>query len=109
MSQTKRPPIGLLHPAIPDDDQIRRMRDIVLETILDTQLGADILGELVRLAWVSWAREQPNPKASWLIPWGELSAADQEADRRIGLTIARYMVETLIRVSYPTPKARQRE
>lgn len=106
MSQTKRPTIGLLHPAIPDDDHIRRMRDIVLETLLDTQLGADILGELVRLAWLGWAREQPNPKPAWLLPWSELSAADQDADRRIGLTIARYMVETLIRVSYPTPRVK---
>jgi hypothetical protein len=104
MSQGKRPPIGIPHAAVPDSDEIRHMRDVVLETVLDTQLGADILGELVRMAWVAWAREQPNPKQTWLVPWSELGTADRDADRRIGLTIARYVVETLIRVSYPTPR-----
>lgn len=42
------------------------------------------LGMRVREVWVAWAREQPNPKPSWLVPWNELSEADKEADRRIG-------------------------
>jgi hypothetical protein len=105
--RSKRPPITLPNPEIPDDALIHRMRDAVLEYLLDTTMGADLLGELVRMAWVGWAREQANPKPGWLVPWAELDEADQEADRRIGLTIARYMVETLIRVSYKQRKGRQ--
>jgi len=101
MTRPKRPAIRLPIGEIPDNAHIRGMRDSVLEAILDTNMGANILGELVRLAWVSWAREQPRPKPGWLVPWAELSEADKEADRRIGLAIARYVVETLIRVSYP--------
>jgi hypothetical protein len=40
-------------------------------------------GKLVRAAWVRWAEKQPNPKASWLAPWEELSEPDKEADRCI--------------------------
>lgn len=49
---------------------------------------AETLGRLVRLLWVGWAQEQPNPKPSWLAPWEQLSAADQDADVRIGLGVA---------------------
>jgi len=101
MTRTKRPAITLPIAEIPDGDHIYRMRDSVLEAILDTNLGAELLGTIVRDAWVSWAREQPRPKPGWLVPWSELSHTDQEADRRIGLAVARYVVETLIRVSYP--------
>lgn len=44
----------------------------------------DDLGRLVRDEWIAWAREQPRPKASWLVPWGGLSEPDKEVDRRIG-------------------------
>jgi hypothetical protein len=44
----------------------------------------DSLGRRVREVWIAWAREQPNPKASWLKPWEALSEADREVDRRIG-------------------------
>jgi len=40
-------------------------------------------GRLVRKVWVTWAKEQPNPKPSWLVPWEELSEPDREVDRRI--------------------------
>lgn len=43
----------------------------------------DTLGRAVRAAWIKWARTQPNPKPSWLVPWEELSEADREADRVI--------------------------
>lgn len=46
------------------------------------------LGQLVRMAWVEWAKEQDNPKPSWLVPWEELPESDKEADRRIGEFIA---------------------
>ena len=42
------------------------------------------LGREVREQWVRWARTQPSPKPSWLVPFHELSLADQEADMRIG-------------------------
>lgn len=51
-------------------------------------INRDQLGELVRLAWVEWAHEQPDPKPSWLVPWAGLSETDKEADRRIGEFIA---------------------
>lgn len=46
------------------------------------------LGKLVRDVWVRWAKEQPNPKPSWLLPWEELGEADKEVDRRIGEALA---------------------
>lgn len=50
----------------------------------------DELGRMVREAWVRWAQTQPMPKASWLIPYNELTEADKEADRQIGEAIARW-------------------
>ena len=43
---------------------------------------------MVRDEWVKWAREQPNPKPSWLLPWEELTEPEREVDRRIGVRIA---------------------
>jgi hypothetical protein len=40
-------------------------------------------GRLVRIAWIEWAQQQPNPKPSWLVPWEGLSEEDKEADRQI--------------------------
>lgn len=42
------------------------------------------LGRLVREVWIEWAKEQPAPKASWLVEWDGLSEPDKEVDRRIG-------------------------
>lgn len=42
------------------------------------------LGRVVREIWIEWAREQPNPKASWLIPWDELPEELKVPDRIIG-------------------------
>lgn len=47
----------------------------------------DMLGQHVRKVWVAWAREQPDPKPSWLLPWEQLSEPDREVDRRIGETL----------------------
>ncbi len=44
----------------------------------------DHLGRIVREEWIKWAREQPSPKPSWLVPWEGLSEPDKEVDRRIG-------------------------
>lgn len=46
-------------------------------------------GQAVREAWVRWAETQPNPKASWLVPYEQLSEIDKEADRQIGEHVAR--------------------
>ena len=45
------------------------------------------LGRRVREVWVAWAKEQPAPKESWLVPWEELDEPSREVDRRIGAAI----------------------
>lgn len=64
------------------------------EGIVD-KLDADALGRLVREVWVEWAREQPNPKPSWLVPYDELSEPDKEVDQLIGVTVAYRVMEHL--------------
>lgn len=44
----------------------------------------EALGRLVRETWVEWAREQPDPKPSWLVPWEDLDEGQREVDMRIG-------------------------
>lgn len=44
----------------------------------------DVLGEHVREVWIAWAKEQKDPKPSWLVPWSDLPEPDREVDRRIG-------------------------
>lgn len=46
------------------------------------------LGKAVREIWIKWAREQPNPKEAWLLPWDELTEPEKEIDRRIGAQIS---------------------
>lgn len=41
-------------------------------------------GMLVRQVWVEWAKEQPRPTLSWLLPWDRLDPGQQEVDMRIG-------------------------
>ena len=48
----------------------------------------DQLGELVRLAWIEWALEQPDTDPTWVVPWAEMSEEDKEAGRRIGEFVA---------------------
>lgn len=62
--------------------------DIKLLAIPDKD--RDKLGQLVRLEWIKWAKEQPTAKPSWLVPWEELSEPDREVDRRIGVALANY-------------------
>jgi len=45
------------------------------------------LGRRVREVWIAWAERQPDPKPSWLVPYDELSEADKEADRCIGVAL----------------------
>jgi hypothetical protein len=44
----------------------------------------DDLGKLVRDTWIEWAKEQSNPKASWIVPYEGLSQPDKVADIRTG-------------------------
>ncbi len=46
------------------------------------------LGRVAREAWIKWARQQPEPKASWLVPWDGLSEPEREVDRQIGEAVA---------------------
>ena len=48
------------------------------------------LGRIVREAWVAWAKEQPDPKPSWLVGWDELDSGQREVDMRIGHAVANY-------------------
>lgn len=45
-------------------------------------------GRLVRETWVAWAKEQPDPKPSWLVPWKDLDNGQREVDMRIGSAVA---------------------
>jgi hypothetical protein len=59
------------------------------------EVFAERLGRVVREAWVEWAEEQPDPKPSWLIPWEQLSESQREVDMRIGLTVAKELLDLL--------------
>jgi len=48
----------------------------------------DMLGREVRDEFMEWAKTQPNPKPSWLLPWEELTEPEREVDRRIGVRLA---------------------
>jgi hypothetical protein len=61
--------------------------------VSDPAFDRELLGRMVRDIWVAWAREQPNPKPSWLKPWEELSEPDREVDRRIGEGIASFATQ----------------
>jgi len=45
------------------------------------------LGKLVRRVWVEYCLEIGDTKPSHIAPWEELSEADKEADRRIGVAL----------------------
>lgn len=55
----------------------------------------EALGALVREVWVQWAREQPDPKPSWLTPFEELDEGQREVDMRIGEVVASAVRERL--------------
>ena len=52
----------------------------------------DRLGRIVREAWTTWARAQPNIKPSWLLPFDHLDEPDKEVDRQIGETVERVVL-----------------
>lgn len=78
--------------ALVADRNALRDRAAALERTVTLRPDRETLGELVRKAWVEWARAQPHPKPSWLVPWGDLGEPDREADRQIGEAVARYVL-----------------
>lgn len=51
------------------------------------QPSREQLGRRVRQVWEQWARQQPSPKPSWLVPWEQLTEPEREVDRIIGVEI----------------------
>lgn len=86
-----------------DDCPVRALDSQPTEAALPPA-ARDDLGHLVRRVWVEWAKEQPSPKPSWLVPWEDLPEPDREVDRRIGEAIA----ATAIRRFHEVRQARER-
>jgi hypothetical protein len=60
---------------------------------MTTHHDREILGCLVREAWVRWAQKQVNSKPSWLLPWEKLTEFDKEVDRQIGESVADWVLK----------------
>lgn len=67
-----------LHPLASQPEAFRRPPHRLPEDLREQ------LGRLVRLEWIRWAQEQPDPKPTWLMPWEDLREPDREVDRLIG-------------------------
>ena len=75
-------------------DSMKRVLQPLLEATRyprEKRLDRDVLGRVVRKAWIEWASQQPDPKASWLVPYEELDEHDKEADRLIGERVLQYV------------------
>jgi hypothetical protein len=53
---------------------------------------------MVRDTWVAWAREQPDPKPSWLVPWDDLDDGQRAVDVMIGRELFNFGLTTAIAV-----------
>lgn len=89
-------------------------RDKALERVGELEAahanGGDpeFLGRLVRMTWREWAGEQPNVKASWLTLWEDLTDAERDVDRRIGMAVANVCVHPeLLRVEAALAEAQK--
>ena len=61
---------------------------VVCPTCLGTGMDIrEVLGRVVRDAWVAWAKEQTDPQPHWLEPWEALPEPMREVDRRIGMAV----------------------
>lgn len=69
-----------------------RSADDKASTSLYNEEKREELGKVVREAWIKWAKTQPNPKPSWLVPWEGLSEPDKEADRCIADGLIEHLV-----------------
>lgn len=70
--------------------RVKELEALLCDANSPLPFSREELGRRVRETWVRWAKEQLNPKPSWLVPWGELSDPDKEVDRRIGEDVARW-------------------
>lgn len=70
--------------------EVERLSAILLDGARTLPFDREQGGRFVREAWVRWAKTQPNPKPSWLLPYDELSEPDKEADRIIGEALGRW-------------------
>lgn len=77
-------------------EDVPRLLAAVVQAVL-APYDRDHLGRVVRETWVAWAREQPDPKPSWLTGWDQLDAGQREVDKRIGEAIARHFREAVSR------------
>ncbi len=68
--------------------RILKERDTLRAEKTSPASDREALGQIVREIWIQWAKEQPAPKDSWLVPWEGLSEPDKEVDRRIGEQVA---------------------
>jgi len=75
----------------------------------------DALGRRVREVWIEWAKTQPNPKPSWVVPYDELDEADKEADRCIGSALygdgieVGMRMQSAMRAALPDPRPTEAE
>lgn len=69
------------------DDSEREGGSFMQEEFLEVGEPRELVGRMVRQVWVEWAREQPHPKPSWLLPWEELDEGQREVDMRIGVAL----------------------
>ena len=72
-------------------------------TMPHAAIDREALGALVRDVWVAFASEQPEPKASWLLPWDELTEPEREVDRRIGETVGVYVLALVVTFAVTGP------
>lgn len=63
-------------------------------TLTGIQEKRERLGRRVREVWEHWAREQPNCKPSWVVPWEQLTEPEREVDRRIAMAIAGDVIDS---------------
>lgn len=99
MADPTRPELGEHLPSWHDMPErveaLIRERDEARRGVGMSDDSREALGRLVREVWVKWAKEQLDPKPSWLVPWEGLAEPDREVDRRIGEAVARATEEAL--------------
>lgn len=69
-----------------------------MDTKIDgTLLDREILGGMVRRAWVDYCKEVGDQKPSHIAGWYEMEEWEREVDRRIGEKLRDYIVAVLSR------------
>lgn len=78
-------------PRYTHEQTITRLEARIAELEEALEVDPEEVGSIVRLAWIGWAKTQPDPKASWLTEWQDMEEKDREADRRIGVAVAKFI------------------